>query len=73
MPSIDDINDVVSYNMRIFNRCGELIFETDEAVGYWDGIFNNNNVQEGVYGYTISIKDIYDNYHNFNGHICLIR
>ena len=71
IPSIYDIDDVVNYNMKIFNRWGEAIFETNER--YWDGRFNNTDAQEGVYGYIITITDIYENSYNYNGHVFLIR
>jgi gliding motility-associated-like protein len=73
MPSIYDIDNVVNYNMTIFNRWGEIIFETNEIGIYWDGRFNNIDVQQGVYVYIITVTDIYDNSYNFNGYVCLIR
>jgi gliding motility-associated-like protein len=73
MPSIYDIDNVVNYNMTIFNRWGEIIFETNEVGIYWDGKFNNTIVQEGIYAYTITITDIFEKLYDFNGYIYLIR
>ena len=68
-----DINDVVTFNMIIFNRWGDIIYETTEKEEYWDGKFNNTIVQQGVYAYTITITDIYEKLHNFTGYVYLIR
>ena len=73
MPSIYDIDNVVNYNMTIFNRWGEIIFETNEIGRYWDGRFNNTDVQQGLYVYIITITDIYEKSYNYNGHVFLIR
>ena len=73
MPSIYDIENVVNYNMTIFNRWGEIIFETNEVGIYWDGKFNNTIVQQGIYAYTITITDIFEKLYDFNGYIYLIR
>lgn len=41
----------LGWDMRIFNRWGELIFESsDPAIG-WDGTFNGVMVQSGLYSY----------------------
>ena len=43
------------YNMKIFSRWGELLFETNDATleAGWDGTFNGQQVQEGVYIYVV--------------------
>jgi gliding motility-associated-like protein len=70
-PNDDDRNDyfapftgvgVKSVNfLRVFDRWGELLFERrnlplgDDPSKGWDGKFNGNYVQSGVYVYTIEI------------------
>jgi len=73
IPAMYDINDVITFNMIIFNRWGNIIYKTTEKEEYWDGKFNNTIVQQGVYAYTITITDIYEKLHNFNGYVYLIR
>jgi len=73
IPSIYDIDDVVTFNMKIFNRWGDIIYETNEKDKYWDGKFNNTIVQQGVYTYTIIITDIFEELYNFKGSLYLIR
>ncbi len=41
--------DLISYYLRIFNRWGELIFESDNLLNKWDGKQNGDVVQEDVY------------------------
>lgn len=68
-PNGDNINDVyVSYNlnnaiqkvdMKIFNRFGVLVYETDDPAINWNGQYKNKggNVASGVYYY---ICDVYE-------------
>ena len=44
---------VVGYSMRIFNRWGELIFETNDVNTGWDGYFNGEICQQDVYVYRV--------------------
>ena len=73
IPSIYDINNVISFNMKIFNRWGDIIYETNEKEEYWDGRFNNTYVQAGVYAYTITITDLFEKLNSFTGYVTLIR
>lgn len=47
---------VTDYELRIYNRWGEMLFETyDKEIG-WDGNFNGSLVQDGVYVWEIKLK-----------------
>jgi gliding motility-associated-like protein len=55
-----NVNDVVEkVNMKIFNRYGQLIFETEDPDINWNGKFQNNGkeMSTGVYYY---ICDVYE-------------
>lgn len=41
------------YSMQIFNRYGEVIFETQDINAGWDGTYDGNVVPVGTYGYVI--------------------
>jgi len=81
-PNNDGINDifepkgknVFDVKMRIYNRWGELIFE---SVGFngWDGSYYNNNYycQNGVYCYVIFYRDIKSKPQMKIGNVTLIR
>ncbi len=60
-PNEDGTNDVFyvyginikQITMRVFDRWGELIYESMDKDKGWDGTFNGNYVQFGVYVYTL--------------------
>ena len=51
--------DPYNYEMLIFNRWGEIIFETHDVTYGWDGTysFTNSICQDGVYSYKITFKN----------------
>ena len=73
MPLIYDLDNVIEFSMKIFNRWGGVVFETKDVRSYWDGTVNNTDAQKGLYAYIISIRDVYDNNYNLNGSLFLIR
>jgi gliding motility-associated-like protein len=52
--------DPMYFNMKIFNRWGELIFETNDAAVGWNGSYGSGGeiarVQEGVYTWKIEFR-----------------
>ncbi|MDX2360897.1 MAG: PKD domain-containing protein [Crocinitomicaceae bacterium] len=68
--------DKNSYTMYIFNRWGELVFETHDMEVGWDGQFAGQNfrTQDGVYTWKI-IADIQDTPDTkiFVGHVNLMK
>jgi gliding motility-associated-like protein len=49
-------NDVSEYDLIIFNRMGQIVFETKDISKGWDGLVDGVPSQIGVYGYTVSYK-----------------
>jgi gliding motility-associated-like protein len=47
---------VVDFEMLVFNRWGELLFETKDASRGWDGTFNGRVCQQDVYMYKLSAR-----------------
>ena len=68
--------DFWSYNMTIYNRWGEVIFESNNLEVGWDGTYGLSgvNATAGTYTYKINIK-VPDNDLKMviSGHINLIR
>jgi gliding motility-associated-like protein len=65
---------LTGFRMQVFNRWGQLIFETDRIDGRgWDGRFNNLDQPAGVYVYLI--EAVIDGVVNekYKGNITLIR
>ena len=67
--------DPEKYVLKIFNRWGELIFETKEVNAGWTGSMKDNRRCEmGVYVYIIEYKFKHENFfHQCKGHVTLIR
>ena len=45
--------EIRDYSIKIFNRWGALVFESDNIDNGWNGTFNGRPVTEGVYAYWI--------------------
>lgn len=68
-PNIEGPNDelyietcyLIDLDIKIFNRWGNLVFQTSDNSVYWDGNFNNNPVAEGVYFLLITGVDEMNN------------
>lgn len=81
-PNGDGKNDLFSVkNMghqgviafKIFNRWGQLIFETLNVDHGWDGTHNSQQVEQGVYFYHIRIALRDGTVKDFKGDVTLIR
>jgi gliding motility-associated-like protein len=61
-PNGDGLNDtfgvageaIQDFDMKIFNRWGQLIYETTNANERWDGTFLGQKVPSGTYVYKVS-------------------
>lgn len=72
-PSISGI-DIYNFDLFIFNRWGELIWEShDPSVG-WDGTYNGQQVPQGTYVWRARVFNLVnDGKAEFNGFINVIR
>lgn len=64
-----------SFRMMIFNRWGELIFESRSMDHHWNGTVNGSlePAQNDVYIYKIQVEDIFGKKHEYIGHVSLIK
>ncbi len=66
--------DVNNYDMYIFDRWGERIFETTDFIKQWDGTHMNTPLKGDVYVWKVITKDQYTNKkYTYTGHVTLIR
>ncbi len=84
-PNNDGINDIfipinegiesVEYQLYIYDRWGDLIFNTDDSSKGWNGKANDGNsiAQIDTYIWKLSCKDIIGNRHRYTGRINLIK
>ena len=66
-----DLND---FKFLVFNRWGEIIWETHDPNGRWDGTYNGKKCQDGVYTWKIQFS-VFGNDGRITdrGHLSLIR
>lgn len=65
---------VVTFEMKIFDRWGQLVFETEKTNGRgWDGKFNGQDMPFGVYVYLIKVSFANGVNETYQGNVTLIR
>lgn len=87
-PDADHVNEIFkptfssgynpyTYSLKIFNRWGELVFESFDVDVGWDGTFNTRNavrVIDGTYIWTIEFKEMLtDKVHTYSGHVNVLK
>lgn len=67
--------DWSTFHMLIFDRWGNLIYETSDINAPWNGKANGGSetAQIDVYVWKLEIRDIQSNNHFLTGHVSLIR
>ena len=66
--------DIYNFSLNVYNRWGQLIWESNDPSAKWDGTYNGVIVPQGTYTWTIEAKDaINDRKYQWSGHINLIR
>tara|TARA_B100001250_G_scaffold24992_2_gene20727 strand:- start:70 stop:4356 length:4287 start_codon:yes stop_codon:yes gene_type:complete len=77
-PNNDNINDYFlpeitgekNYNMKIYNRWGEMIYNDDNSK--WDGKINGKLIPNGIYSYSISVFDFNQRLFIYTGIVSLL-
>jgi gliding motility-associated-like protein len=80
-PNADNKNDefsiksrgVKEFSIMIFNRWGEILFQTSDITDSWDGTFDGKEVQEGIYYYSVYGKDYKNEAFQEKGNLMLLR
>jgi gliding motility-associated-like protein len=86
-PDGDDYNEVFQpvftsgydpfdFDLFIFNRWGEVIWESHDVTVGWDGTYgmNGRGVQDGTYTWKMEFKEtMTDKRHTYTGHVTKIR
>lgn len=65
--------DVNNYIFRIFNRFGQIVFETSKLFYGWNGKINGRLQSSGTYIYQVKFNDTDNNPQIFEGSFLLIR
>lgn len=84
-PNADGANDyffprqllsrsIMQFKMQVFNRWGQVVFETTRTDGRgWDGKFNGSDQPEGVYIYSIHAGITGREAEHYDGNVTLVR
>lgn len=65
---------VDEYYIEIYNRWGELIFESDDIYQKWPGTYRGVLVQDGVYVWRIKYSDVYSDFlTEKKGHVTVVK
>ena len=82
-PDFDGVNDGffpngfgitdTDYGFYIFNRWGELIFESHNKFEPWFGQYKGSLVQNGVYVWRLEFRDINGKFHTEVGKVTIIK
>ena len=66
--------DPYDYHLTLFNRWGEIVFESYNASVGWDGTYNNHIAEDGVYSWSIEFGSINsDEKIKTRGHFTLLK
>lgn len=65
--------DIQKVNVKIFNRWGELVFESLNQFQGWDGMYKGVLAPSGLYTYTVQATRLDNSKEEKNGSIMLIR
>ena len=66
--------DPYRFQMRIFDRWGELLFESNNAEIGWNGMYNHTYAQDGIYTWVIEFQSEEKNDRKrITGHVNLLR
>ena len=65
-----------SYEFIIYNRWGQVVFETKDFLEHWDGTYKNQGGDPeplGVYSWVIRVEDVVGNEYFYKGVVTLVR
>ncbi len=64
---------IKKYSMKIFDRWGEKLFETDNLYTGWDGTFKGEKVKQDVYAVIFDVEGYYFEVKRYVGSVTVVR
>lgn len=64
---------IVDFDIKIFNRWGELLFQSNDVNFEWDGMHKGKPVQDGTYVWKIFYRTINEDEDTITGHVSVLR
>lgn len=72
-PTVDG-DDPAEFIFRVFNRWGDLLFETQKKSSPWDGTFKGENCKQDTYVWTLNVTGLNSGKREvYYGHVNLLR
>lgn len=66
--------DPDDYNFQVYNRWGEIVFESNDPVAGWDGTYLDKLSPEGIYAWRIEFKNSKNDVREVvHGHLSLLK
>jgi len=83
-PNADGLNDIfqpkgfgiVKYEISIFDRWGEKVYQTKVFNEGWDGTYQgrgNKIIEEGSYTWLINLTNVFGKSYELKGHVILMK
>ena len=51
-----NVEKAVELHFAVFNRSGQLVFQTRDPIGKWDGRMNGQKLEAGLYVWVLSYR-----------------
>lgn len=71
-PAVAFYGEARPYLLQIYNRWGQLLFESGDANQGWDGSYNGRLVQPGVYVYLLNYEDVSGQSQSIRGTVTVV-
>lgn len=67
--------DERNYHLWVYDRWGQIVFETSDLFEHWNGKFQNKGdyVKSGTFSWVVKLKDVSGKWHEYVGSVTVIR
>ncbi|HMU73305.1 MAG TPA: gliding motility-associated C-terminal domain-containing protein, partial [Ferruginibacter sp.] len=65
--------EITEYRLQVFNRNGQLLFQSRKPGEGWDGRFLSQYAEPGSYVYVLRFRDLSGKHFTYKGNISLLR
>ncbi|NNE55095.1 MAG: PKD domain-containing protein, partial [Flavobacteriales bacterium] len=48
---------ISEYKLQVYNRWGNLLYDSSDGINWWDGTINGERAEEGTYYFTVTYKE----------------
>jgi gliding motility-associated-like protein len=73
LPVVSNADQIKFYRFEVYNRWGQLVFESTKPGEGWDGKYNGKQAQFGVYNWSVRFEVPENDPVNANGHVTLVK